>query len=360
MTHPSCGRAISPGLRAGHPTRHSRASGVVPLVIVGISLALGCRSDPCRATHAGVSPSAVAPPPSVATSASAAPIANPAAASAPTPIANQDPEDSAEASDEPDEPDDGQGVVRDLGPKKRGGRCLLRIGPSDSSLRGAVLDWIQKRETIAARDTLDLCSSERPSGDGASAFACLARKRRPNVLVVGCYTFPNVMGNANPYRAHAVFDTTGGVPKRLLVSDMFTNKSAVCDVVGAALAARGPQLHERTAAQWADRCRTSAGSPVADETVSVGGPNVTFDTSYEFWVWGNAQGPVQVPAKDLRRALTPPLRRARGVNRKGRGGHRVGPRANGYFLGFGPGFGAGPRHLPFSLRSSRPSACASP
>lgn len=215
-------------------------------------------------------------------------------------------ENPAEASDYPDEPEDGQGQLRDVGPRKAGGgRCLLRVAPVDPALHEVVRQWIHTREEVAARDAAALCGSERASGAVAAGFACRALARRPAALAVACYTFPNVMGNANPSRAHAVFDTAGGSAKRLGVTDMFVDPQAACTVVGAALAARGPQLHERSPAEWSERCRVSAGSPVADDAVSVLGPNLTFDVSHDFLAWGNAPDPLQVPVEALRSVLTP-------------------------------------------------------
>lgn len=215
-------------------------------------------------------------------------------------------ENPAEASDYPDEPEDGQGQVRDVGGRKAGGgRCLLRVAPVDPALHAVVRQWIHTREEVAARDAAALCGSDRASGAVAAGFACRALARRPAVLAVACYTFPNVVGNANPSRVHALFETTGGSAKRLGVADMFLDHRAACTVVGAALAARGPQLHERSPAEWSERCRVSPASPVADDGVSVLGPNLTFDVSYDFLAWGNAPDPLQVPVEALRNVLTP-------------------------------------------------------
>ena len=213
-------------------------------------------------------------------------------------------ESEADASDYPDEPEDGQGELRDLGRKTaKGEACQLRVGPVDPSLDALVRDWIGTRETSAARDAAALCGSNFVLGPVTAGFACRARRRRPKVLIVACYTFPNIMGNANPFRSHAVFDLTG--PKRLGVGDMFLNKSATCKDVGVALADRGPQLHDRSPAAWAERCRVSPQTPVADSTISIVGPNLTFDVSGEFLAWGNAPDPVVIPIADLRQVLRP-------------------------------------------------------
>jgi len=230
--------------------------------------------------------------------------AEPAKAPAPPP-ANEADEATAETSEYPDAPEDGTGEVRDVGPRKIGaGRCLLRVGRVDPSLDAVVRGWFGAREASAAHEAARICSSTVQLGLVAAGFACRALARRSRLLVVACYTFPNVGGNANPSRSHAVFDLTGGRPKALTVGDMFVDRPAACSVVGAALAARGPQLHERSPTEWSEKCRVSRGAPVADDTVSVVGANLTFDVTDEFMAWGNAPDPLRIPIADLRAVLT--------------------------------------------------------
>lgn len=212
-------------------------------------------------------------------------------------------EASKDESDLPDEPEDGQGHLLDVG--VHAGDCRLRVVPADPSLPAFVQEWIAAKEKDAAHEAAALCSLGRATGPLAAGFACRGRLRRANTLIVACYTFPNVMGNANPSRAHAVFDVTFGRAKRLGVEDMFLDRRRTCRVVGDALAARGAQLHVRTATEWSSRCLASSSGPVSDDSVSIVGSAITFDLPYDFFAWGNAPDPLIVPVAKLDGALTP-------------------------------------------------------
>lgn len=214
-------------------------------------------------------------------------------------------ETSEDDSDLPDEPEEGQGRLRDVGVRLGGGACRLRSASPDPSLPPVVRQWITEKEEVAAREASSLCGLGRAAGAVAAGFACRARWRRANVLIVACYTFPNVVGNSNPSRAHAVFDLTAGRAKRLGVAEMFLDRRRACRIVGEALAARGPQLHDRSPEQWASRCLVSSNGPVSDDAVSVVGTRMTFDASYDFLAWGNAPDPLSVPIEDIVGALTP-------------------------------------------------------
>lgn len=216
-------------------------------------------------------------------------------------------ETSEDDSDLPDEPEDGQGRLRDVGGRLGGGVCRLRSASPDPSLPPVVRQWITEKEEVAAREASSLCGIGRAAGSVAAGFACRARWRRANVLIVACYTFPNVAGNSNPSRSHAVFDLTAGRAKRLGVAEMFLDRRRTCRIVGEALAARGPQLHERSPTQWASRCLASSSGPVSDEAVSVVGTRITFDLPYDFLAWGNAPDPLSVPIEEIVGVLTPRL-----------------------------------------------------
>lgn len=270
------------------------------LVCVLVIAVAGCAHEPPALSARRAAPPAVAAPTgSVAPSASPVP---PAPPPAPAPPA----EDPAEASDLPDEPAEGEGQVRTVGsPKSDGTPCRLRIAPEPSSLSPVVLGWIRSREEIAARYTSSLCRSGRPSGAVAAGFACSVHERRPALTIAACYVFPDVAGNANPEPAHAVFDTAEGRVRKLGVADMFVSRAAVCTIAGRALAARDPQLQKLSPRAWEAKCVAARGALVADDAVSVRGRTVTFDTSYEFWAFGNARDALEVPIADLAPALTP-------------------------------------------------------